>query len=97
MNITRKDVEHVASLARLQFSPDELDLYTQQLNSILNHFQKLQNVDTTDVPSSTHAVDVNNAFREDTAGPSLTTEESLKNAPEAEQTCFKVPKIIEVG
>ena len=96
MNITRKDVEHVASLARLQFSPDELDLYTQQLNSILSHFQKLQNVDTTDVPPSTHAVALKNVFRPDAVRDSLPVEEALSNAPDSEQTCFKVPKIIEV-
>ncbi len=96
MKISKKDVEHVASLARLQFSEEETALFTHQLNSILEYFEKLQNVDTTDVAPSFHAVDVRNAFRDDIPGDSLPVQESLKNAPEPVQSFFKVPKIIEV-
>ncbi len=96
MKITIKDVAHVAALARLQFKEDELEAMTAQLNGILDSFDKLQTVDTTGVEPSTHAVDVSNAFRDDRVRPSLTPEAALANAPEAEEGCFKVPRIIEV-
>lgn len=96
MQITSKDVEHVATLARLRFKEEEIIPFTRQLNTILEYFEKLQAVDTTDVPPSTHAVNVCNAFRDDAVKTSLSSDAALQNAPDAEQSCFKVPKIIEV-
>ncbi len=96
MEISSKDVENVAALARLRFSAQEVDTFTRQLNSILTYFETLQNVDTENVEPATHAVQVSNAFREDTVKASLGSDTSLKNAPQSEQSCFKVPKIIEV-
>jgi aspartyl-tRNA(Asn)/glutamyl-tRNA(Gln) amidotransferase subunit C len=96
MKITIKDVAHVAGLARLRFKDDELEAMTAQLNGILDSFDKLQTIDTTGVAPSTHAVDVSNAFRDDKVRPSLAPAAALANAPEAEQGCFKVPRIIEV-
>jgi aspartyl-tRNA(Asn)/glutamyl-tRNA(Gln) amidotransferase subunit C len=96
MKITIKDVAHVAGLARLRFKDDELEAMTAQLNGILDSFDKLQTVDTTGVEPSTHAVDVSNAFRDDTVRPSLAPATALANAPEAQEGCFKVPRIIEV-
>ena len=96
MKITIKDVEHVAVLARLQFKDAELEAMTAQLNGILDSFDKLQTVDTTGIEPSTHAVDVSNAFRDDEVRPSLAPAAALANAPEAEEGCFKVPRIIEV-
>ena len=95
MKITRHDVEHVARLARLRFSEDQLDLFTDQLNTLLTDFDKLQQLDTTGVEPSTHAVNLSNAFRDDQVRPSLAEEEALKNAPAHERSCFKVPRIIE--
>ena len=96
MKITIKDVAHVAGLARLRFKDDELEAMTAQLNSILDSFDKLQTIDTTGVEPSTHAVDVSNAFRDDEVRPSLAPAAALANAPEAQEGCFKVPRIIEV-
>ena len=96
MKITIKDVAHVAGLARLRFKDDELEAMTAQLNGILDSFDKLQTVDTTGVAPSTHAVDVSNAFRDDEVRPSLAPAAALANAPEAQEGCFKVPRIIEV-
>lgn len=96
MKIQRRDVEHVAALARLQFQEHELDTFTRQLNDILDYFEKLQQVDTTNVAPSTHAVSLNNAFREDNRHGSLPSESALGNAPGAESSYFKVPRIIEV-
>lgn len=96
MKITKKDVMHVATLARLQFKEDEISTFAHQLNNILEYFEKLQNVDTTGVESSTHAVNLSNVFREDIERKSLPSEKALKNAPDSEQSFFRVPKIIEV-
>ena len=95
MRITRIDVEHVAQLARLRFSEDQLVLFTEQLNSLLSYFDKLQEVDTTGIEPSTHAVSLCNAFREDLSRPSIVEDDALRNAPASERGCFKVPKIIE--
>jgi aspartyl-tRNA(Asn)/glutamyl-tRNA(Gln) amidotransferase subunit C len=96
MSITKKDVQYVAGLAHLQFSDSEVDCFVEQMGGILEYFKKLQDIDTTNVSPSTHAVSLSNAFREDETTDSLPTEEALKNAPETDQTYFKVPKIIEV-
>jgi len=96
MKIQRTDVEHVAGLARLRFQEHELDMFTRQLNDILEYFEKLQQVDTAHVAPATHAVSLSNAFREDDADNSLPAESALSNAPDTEGSFFKVPKIIEV-
>lgn len=94
MKITRQDVEHVAVLARLSVNENEINLFTQQLNSILDYFEKLKTVDTSDVAPSTHAIHINNAFREDVAADSLPLETVLENSPDRESGFFRVPKII---
>lgn len=95
VKITAQDVIHVARLARLHIREEEIEPMTQQLNAILEYFETLQQIDTTGVPASTHSVSITNAFREDVCAPSLPPEDVLANAPEAEQSLFKVPKIIE--
>ncbi len=96
MKITREDVEHVAALAGLQFKEGELNTFTRQISNIYQYFEKLQNVDTTNVKPTTHAVNLKNAFREDAVKGSLSPEKALKNAPDSEAACFKVPKVIKV-
>jgi len=95
VKITRSDVEHVAQLARLRFSEDQLALFTEQLDTLLSYFDKLQEVDTTGIEPSTHAVSMCNAFREDQVRLSSPEDDALKYAPASERGCFKVPKIIE--
>jgi aspartyl-tRNA(Asn)/glutamyl-tRNA(Gln) amidotransferase subunit C len=70
-------------------------VFTEQLNALLSYFDKLQEIDTTGVEPSTHAVAMCNAFREDMPRPSIVEDEALRNAPASERGCFKVPKIIE--
>ncbi len=95
MKITRAEVEHVADLARLHFTEDELDGFTTQLNEILSYVAQLEGVDTGDIEPSTHAIHMANAFREDEVKPSLSPKEALANAPEKEdEAFFVVPKII---
>ncbi len=95
MKITRSDVEHVAALARLKISEDEINVFTGQLNRILEYFETLQSADTDNVEPSTHAVSLDNAFREDRVQESIGLQKALQNAPDAEKGHFKVPKIIE--
>mgnify|MGYP000654581320 CR=1 FL=1 len=95
MKITRHQVEHIAHLARLEFNEKELDDFTQQLNNILTYFDKLKEVDTTGVEQTSHAIMLKNVFREDKVRNSLGLNLSLKNAPEKEGNCFRVPKVIE--
>ncbi len=95
MAITRKDVEHVAGLARLALSDEDKDLYTEQLGRILTHVEKLSEVDTTGVEPTTATVPQRDVRRADELHTSVTNEEALGNAPESAKGCFKVPQIIE--
>jgi len=95
MKITRSEVEHVALLARLQFDEDQLELFVNQLNAILDYFDKLQDLDTRNCEPTSHVVAIQNAFRNDAEDSFSEKELLLKNAPSEEQGCFKVPKIIE--
>jgi aspartyl-tRNA(Asn)/glutamyl-tRNA(Gln) amidotransferase subunit C len=89
------DVKKVAELARLSLSKEEAILFQKQLSAILDYAHKLQALDTTDVPPTSHALPLKNVFREDQVIPFDCPEEILNNAPEAEDYMFKVPKILE--
>lgn len=93
--INRKDVQHVALLSRLHLTEDDLIEQTCILNRILDYFAKLNELDTNGIPCTSHSLEVNNVFREDVVMPSLSLEKALANAPEKEENCFKVPKIIQ--
>lgn len=97
MKITKKDVEHVARLARLALSEEEKERYAAQLESILGYIEKLSQLDTKNVPITTHVLPMANVWREDQAEPNrLGSQEAiLKNAPGAEPPFFKVKKVIE--
>lgn len=94
MALTPKEVLHVAELARLTLNPEEVDLFTRQLNDILNYVRKLQQVETAGVPPLAHPVPIFNVFREDEVAPGLSREEGLANAPAPEEGTFSVPRII---
>lgn len=93
--ITRKEVEHVANLARLQLTEEEAERYTKDLNAILEFAAKLNELDTSNVSPTSHATDVKNVMRDDVNRPSLPREEVLKNAPDHEEGQFKVPAVFE--
>ncbi len=94
MKITKQEVEHVASLARLNLSEEELERMTGQLDTILSYVAKLDELDTDGVAPTTHAFSINNAFREDVVQDSLPREEALANAPLHNGEAFVVPRII---
>ena len=95
MKITKEEVKYVAHLAHLEFDQEEEDMFTVQLNDILNYIDKLNQVDTDGVPPMTHTMAMHNAFREDVIIPSLTNEIALGNASEIRGSSFRVPKVIE--
>ena len=95
MKITPEMVEHVAALARLELSAEEKVRMEEQLGNILEYIGLLDRLDTSDVPATSHVIDVYNVFREDEVVPSLPVEKGLANAPEKEGTAFRVPRIIE--
>ncbi len=94
MKITVSEIEHVAQLARLSFDPDEIRDFARQLNDILGYIGKLEELDTSGIRPTTHALELTNAFREDEPRPSLPVDKALSNAPEHENGLFVVPKII---
>ena len=95
MKIKKEEVEYVAHLARLEFQTEEMEKFTAQLNDILLYMDKLNEVDTTGVTPMSHAITVNNAFREDAVKESLSRDLSLANAPEVRRDCFLVPRVVE--
>ncbi len=95
MTISKKDVEHVAKLARLGLSEKEKTLFTKQLSDILEFADSLKKIDTKNVPPTSHAIPMENVLREDKVTPCKNTKDILANAPEEEEHMFKVPRIIE--
>ncbi|MEA3465160.1 MAG: Asp-tRNA(Asn)/Glu-tRNA(Gln) amidotransferase subunit GatC [Thermodesulfobacteriota bacterium] len=95
MKITCADVEKVARLSRLALGEEDLDAFTGQLDAILGHVEQLNEVDTDGIIPMSHAVPLENAFRNDEVTASLTSEQALQNAPDQADGCFGVPKVIE--
>ena len=93
--ISREDVEHVARLARLALTPEELERMRTQLNAILVHIDALKAVDTDGIEPTSHAVPLVNVMREDEPQPSFPVEAMLGNAPDRAGEFFRVPRIIE--
>jgi len=89
------DVEHVARLARLSLSPEELERLRHQLTLILEHAEKVAEVAADDVPPTAQPIPRSNVFRRDEPGPCLTQADALSTAPEVEDARFRVPRIIE--
>ncbi len=89
------EVEHVALLARLRLTDEEKQRLTQDLNVILTHFEILQRLDTREVPPTAHAMVLQNVFREDAVRPSLPREAVLREAPDARDEFFLVPRVVE--
>ena len=95
MAISKKEVEHVARLARLGLNEDEKERMAKQLSVILDYADILKKLDTNEVPPTSHAIPMKDIFREDKVEPCLEIEELLNNAPDQEDHMFRVPKIIE--
>jgi aspartyl-tRNA(Asn)/glutamyl-tRNA(Gln) amidotransferase subunit C len=94
MAVTKQDVEHIATLARLEFTDEEKEKFTKQFNEILSYIEQLNKLDTSNVEPLSHVIELSNVFRKDEVKPGLTTDEALQNAPAKTDKFFKVPKVI---
>jgi len=92
--ISRTEVEHVARLARLALTADELDSLTTELGAILEHAAQVSALDTAGVAPTAHPLPLVNVFRADVPCPSLPRDEVLASAPAAEGGRFRVPSIL---
>ena len=92
--ISRDEVAHLATLARIELSEAELDHLAPQLSVILESIASIAEVAAADIPPTSHAVPLTNVFRDDEPRPSLTAEQALSGAPEVEQQRFAVPRIL---
>ena len=90
-------VEHVAELARLALTDEEKELFREQLSSILAYAERLQQLDTRDIPPTATVLPLQNVLREDEVRPSLSREDALANAPQVEEGHFRVPAVLEGG
>jgi len=91
MAITREEVLHVAKLARLALTDDEVERLTGQLSAILEAVSKVSELDLSDVPPTSHPLELVNGFGEDEPRPSLSLDEVFANAPQREGDLFRVP------
>jgi aspartyl-tRNA(Asn)/glutamyl-tRNA(Gln) amidotransferase subunit C len=92
--LSRRDVEHVAHLARLGLTDDELSMLEGQLNHIVDQYGVLATLDTDAIPPTAQTIDLENILRDDVARPSLPAEAALRGAPERSGDYFVVPAII---
>lgn len=95
MRISKEDIEHISSLARLSLTEKEKELFGSQLSSVLDYMEKLNELDTTDVEPTSHVLPLSNVMRDDVPQPSIPREDTLLNAPDHTDKFFRVPKIIE--
>ncbi len=95
MKLTREEVLHIALLARLGLTEAEVDKLREQLSDILDNFQVLQQVDTTNVPPTAQSIALRNVVSEDEVTPSLPPSQVLANAPHKEGDFFKVRAVLE--
>lgn len=93
--ISREEVQHVAKLAHLALTDEELERVGNELNRILEHFRALAEIDTRDVPITSHAIPMVNVYRDDIVGASLPVEAVVSNAPDGVDEFFRVPRIVE--
>ncbi|KAA3646583.1 MAG: Asp-tRNA(Asn)/Glu-tRNA(Gln) amidotransferase subunit GatC [Chloroflexi bacterium] len=95
MSLTLDEVKHIAHLARLELSAEELELYRQQLSSILDHVAQLDELDTADVEPLTSVLAEQSELRVDEPGQALPLDKLLGNAPDTDRDQFKVPPILD--
>ena len=95
MKLTSLEVEHIALLARLGLGEEEKEVLREQLSDILDHFQILQEVDTTGVEPTSQVTGLVNVLREDIKDGSLLQKEILANAPDTEDGFFKIRAVLE--
>ena len=94
MKISKEEVLYVAHLARLDLDAESIEKFAGQIDEILGYIEKLNQVDTAGIKPTSHAIFLTNAFRDDKQREHLDRDRALANAPEREDGCFVVPKIV---
>jgi aspartyl-tRNA(Asn)/glutamyl-tRNA(Gln) amidotransferase subunit C len=95
MALKPEEVRWVAHLARLECTPEEIELFTSQLSQIVEYVNQLQQVNTEGVEPLSHCLPLHNVFREDEAGSSLSVDEALANAPARKGDFYSVPAVLD--
>ena len=95
MKITKEQVLHVASLARLNLKPEEEEMFINNLSDIIDFADQLNELDVEGIRPTAQSLKIENVYREDEVNQTFTREEILKNAPSKEDGCFLVPKIVD--
>lgn len=95
MKITDEIIDYVSSLARLDLNSEEKTKIKGEIEKIIDYMDVLNTLDTTDVEPMSHVLPTTNVFREDVVRPSVDRDEILKNAPDADDGAFRVPKTVE--
>lgn len=95
MKISKEQVEHVANLARLNLTEDEKEQMTKDMEAIINFADEINSLDINNVDPTAHVIPINNVFRKDEVKESMDRDELLSNAPNKENGCFSVPRIVE--
>jgi len=95
MKLSREEVLHIAALAKLGLTDNDVEKMSEQLSNILENFEALQKVDTSNVPPTAQSIDLKNVLMDDEIKASLTQEEVLANAPQREGEFFKVKIVLE--
>ncbi|MFW6256781.1 MAG: Asp-tRNA(Asn)/Glu-tRNA(Gln) amidotransferase subunit GatC [Bacillota bacterium] len=91
--ISKEEIMHIAELARLELTEDEIDMFTRQLGDILDSFEKLDELDTEKIEPTAYTIPVRNVMRKDQVEESLERDQVLKNAPDKREGQFRVPPI----
>lgn len=95
MSLTTEEVTHIAHLARLKLTDEELETYREQLSAILDHVAQLQALDTEGIPPTSSVLPPRSVLREDQSRPGLGAETLMRTAPQTENNQFKVPPVLE--
>jgi aspartyl-tRNA(Asn)/glutamyl-tRNA(Gln) amidotransferase subunit C len=95
MAISREEVEHVARLARLELTEEEIETFRAQLDAVLERAQRIQALDLDDVPPTAHPIELSNVWREDVVVATPEPAQILENGPQIEDGKFRVPQILE--
>ncbi|MGO2696031.1 MAG: Asp-tRNA(Asn)/Glu-tRNA(Gln) amidotransferase subunit GatC [Bavariicoccus seileri] len=94
MKLTQEEIRHVAELARLAIGDDEIELFTEQMQAIINMVEELEELDTTNVEPTTHGYEQKNIMREDVATQVDKRDELMKNVPTSQDGYIQVPAIM---
>ena len=95
MKLSKEEVKHISQLARLGLDDDDIEKFQSQLSNILDNFEILEQVDTSNLPPTTQSIALQNVYRPDKAQDSYTQKDILANAPQCENNFFKIKAVLE--